>query len=286
MTKANMSNKYLQRMIKLALAGGKLSLAMMQNSKPSLKPDKSVLTLADTAVSKLIREGLADFLKDKDNILIDEEDKHSNDHFDQRKLEKISYIFVADPIDGTRNFANRLPLYGVSLGLLKDLKPWLSVIYAPALDEMFYSDGKRSYYVRYASTQKPKKALIKPVDQKITRQSVYFGSDGFFKTFEWDFSLCQIMLPSCAVLDLCWPAVGKGVGSFFNANLWDFAGAWPIIKAAGLDLRHLKTGKILDRVNTELYIGEGDRTWKLKDFYIMSSARNFPIIRKAITPKR
>ncbi len=281
-----MPNKYLQTMIKLALDGGKLSRAMMQNSKPSLKPDQSVLTLADTAVSKLIRKGLGRFLKDKNHVLIDEEDKHSNDFFDQNKLEKIPYIWVTDPIDGTRNFANRLPMYGVSIGLLNDLKPWLGVIYFPVLDEMFYCDGKKSYYVQAASTKKPKKTAIKRVDQEITRQSIYFGSDSFFKIFEWDFTLCQIMLPSCAVLDLCWPTVGKGAGSFFNANLWDFAGAWPIFKSAGLDLRNFKTGETLERVDTKMYIGEGDRTWKLKDFYIMSSARNFPIIKKAITTKK
>ncbi len=73
-----MPNKYLQTMIKLALDGGKLSRAMMQNSKPSLKPDQSLLTLADTAVSKLIRKGLGRFLKDKNHVLIDEEDKHTN----------------------------------------------------------------------------------------------------------------------------------------------------------------------------------------------------------------
>ena len=48
-------------MIKLALAGGKMSLSIMQNSQPTLKPDHSVLTRADTAISKMIRKSLQAF---------------------------------------------------------------------------------------------------------------------------------------------------------------------------------------------------------------------------------
>jgi len=272
-------------MIQTALDGGKLSLQIMQNSKPTLKPDNSVLTRADLAVSKMIRKNLALYLKTSDHILIDEEDKESSRYYDQDKLSKIPYIWVADPIDGTRNFANRMPMYGVSLGLLKDLKPWLGVIYFPLLDELFYCDGKKSYFVKAATSKKPKKAVIKTVDQPISQQSVYFGSDKFFKIFDWNFDLCQIMLPSCAVLDLCWPAIGRGTGAFFNAHIWDYAGAWPIFRSAGLDLRHLQTGKIIDRLDISLFQGKGDKTWRLTDFYILSSARNFSIIQGAISKR-
>lgn len=262
-----------------------MSLKIMQNSKPTLKPDNSVLTKADTAISRHIRKSLQPYLKTKEHILIDEEDKKSFEYYDQKYLETIPYIWVADPIDGTRSFANRMPFYGVSLGLLKDLKPWLGVIYFPALDELFYSNGKQSFFVKGATTSRPKKIQIKLVDQKITAQSVFFGSDGFFKNFNWDFSLCQMMIPSCAVLDLCFPAIGRGAGSFFNAHIWDFAGSWPIFQFAGLQLRNLSTGKEIDRLETSLFQGKGDKTWRLADFYILSSKRNFPIIRTAISKR-
>jgi myo-inositol-1(or 4)-monophosphatase len=275
-------NKFLDQMISVAILGGKMSLKIMDNSKPTLKPDQSVLTKADTAISKMVRKSLGGYLKTKEHILIDEEDKQSGRYFDQAALDKIPYIWVIDPIDGTRSFANRMPFYGVSLGLLKDCKPYLGVVYFPALDELFYSNGKQAYFVKAATSSKPKKILIKPVDQKISAQSVFFGSDGFFKTFDWDFSLCQMMTPSCAVLDLCFPALGRGAGAFFNAHIWDFAGAWPIFQSAGLHLYNLKTGETIDRLDTSLFQGKGDKTWRLRDYYILSSKRNFPIIRAAI----
>jgi myo-inositol-1(or 4)-monophosphatase len=281
-----MTNQFLDHMIQIVLDGGRMSLKTMQNSQPTLKPDNSVLTKADIAISKMVRKSLSVYLKTPEHILIDEEDKTNNRYFDQEVLRKTSYIWVVDPIDGTRSFANRMPFYGVSLGLLKDLKPWLGVIYFPALDELFYSNGQKSFFVKGATTAKPKKVVIKAVDQKINAQSVFFGNDGFFKTLNWDFSLCQMMIPSCAVLDLCFPAVGRGAGSFFNAHIWDFAGAWPIFQSAGLQLRNFSTGKTLDRLEIDVFQGQGDKTWRLKDFYILSSKRNFPIIRKAISKRR
>lgn len=276
-------NKFLDQMINIVFWGGKLSLDIMDNSKPTLKPDNSVLTKADTAISRMVRQNLGGYLKTKEHILIDEEDKESGRYFDQAFLDKTPYIWVIDPIDGTRSFANRMPFYGVSLGLLKECKPYLGAVYFPALDELFYSNGKKAFFVKAATTSKPKKTLIKPVDQKIGAQSVFFGSDGFFKTFDWDFSLCQMMTPSCAVLDLCFPAVSRGAGAFFNAHIWDFAGAWPIFHSAGLSLYHLKTGQRLERLETSLFQGKGDKTWRLKDYYILSSRRNFPIFQAAIT---
>ncbi len=275
-------NKFLDQMISIAILGGKMSLKIMDNSKPTLKPDQSVLTKADTAISKMVRKRLGPYLKAKEHILIDEEDKESGRYFDQDTLDKTPYIWVIDPIDGTRSFANRMPFYGVSLGLLKDCKPYLGVVYFPALDELFYCNGKQAFFIKAATSSKPKKILIKPVDQQISARSVFFGSDGFFKKFDWDFSLCQMMTPSCAVLDLCFPGLGRGAGAFFNAYIWDFAGAWPIFQSAGLHLHNLKTGHTIDRLETSLFQGKDDKTWRLRDYYILSSMRNFPIIRRAI----
>lgn len=272
-------------MIDLAITSGKVSVRMMENSAFSLKADLSVVTVADIAVSKFIRKGLAKFLKSPDHCLIDEEDKDSQKYFDKGFLNQKKYIWATDPIDGTRNFSNKIPFYGVSIGLLKDQRPWLGVVYLPVLDELFYCDGKNSYFVQAATSKRPKKTKIKPIDQQITRQSVFFGSDAFFKDFEWDFSLCQIMLPSCAVVDLCYPSIGRGSGCFFNASLWDFAGAWPVFRSAGLDLRSLKTGKVLDRIEPGLFLPKGTKPWRIRDLFILSSARNFKILRGAIKAK-
>jgi len=42
-----------------------------------------------------------------------------------------SYVWVLDPIDGTMNFASGLPLFGISIGLLKDGAPVVGCIWVP-----------------------------------------------------------------------------------------------------------------------------------------------------------
>lgn len=280
-----MPDNYLDIMFKIALEGGAMSRKIMADSRPTLKPDNSVLTKADMAVSQMVRRKLKHLLKSPDHILIDEEDKNSRNYFDQKRLENTPYIWVIDPIDGTRSFSNRMPFYGVSFGLLKDLKPWLGVVYFPVLDELFFSDGKKSFYAGGASSLRPKKNLIKKIDQKVTPQSVFFGNDSFFKSYNWDFTLCQMMMPSCAVLDLCYPAIGRGAGALCNSYIWDFAGSWPIFESAGLKLHNLNSARTIDRLETSLFQGNGDKTWRLTDYYLLSSPRNFPVLRGAISKR-
>lgn len=45
--------------------------------------------------------------------------------------------WVIDPIDGTSNFANSLPIYSVSVGVVLDGKPFAGAIYDPTRDELF-----------------------------------------------------------------------------------------------------------------------------------------------------
>ena len=269
----------------MAKEGGRIALELMQDSEPTLKPDRSVLTKADTAVSLLMRHELEDLLSASRHILIDEEDAQGEKYFDQRLLESAPYIWVIDPIDGTRSFSNRMPFFGVSIGLLKELRPWLGVVYFPMLDELFYADGKNAYFVADAFSAQERREIIKPIDQDVNRQTIIYGNDGFFRTHDWDFDFCQMMMPSCAVIDLCWPAIGRGVGGFFDSNLWDFAGSWPIFEKANLQLRSLSTGKVLDRIHTELFQGKGSRTWKLKEQHILSSERNYAVIKNCMRAK-
>ena len=278
----NIEKIYLARMMQIAAKAGKIAMDLLEDSAPSFKSDHSVITKADLAISALTRRQLKDFLATPHHILIDEEDREHKKYFDQSFLESKRYVWVLDPIDGTRSFANRMPTFGISIGLLKDLKPWLGVVYFPMLKELFYCNGWQSYFVKNAFSHRKDITKIRSVDQKITRQSICFVTDAYFKNFEWDFSFCTAMMYSCAVIDLCWPVIGRGCGEIFRSNLWDFAGAWPIVHSAGLHLRNLNTGKVLDRLDTKVFVGEGDRVWKLKDFYILSSKRNFPIIKNRI----
>ena len=280
-----MRDEYLARMKHIAFTGGNITLDLISNRTYYLKSDKSVLTEADLEISQLARTAISDLLTTPDHILIDEEDTENNRYLGQSNLEAPSFIWAIDPIDGTRAFSNGMPNFGISIGLLKDLRPWLGIVYFPMLSELFYSDGENSFLVKNAFTEFEKKEVITPIDQQVTSQTIFLCNDSFYEKFDWNFSDCQLMNPLCAVLSLCWPTIGRGCGAFFGAHIWDFAGGWPIFLSAGLSLRSYWSGKEIDTIGPELFVGEGNDPWKLKEYYILSSRRNFPLLREKITQK-
>lgn len=84
-------------------------------------------TIADVKIGELFSKRLPELLQN--SIVINEED-FSQEVFEKMKTTK--YIWVVDPIDGTKAF--RTPgnnEYCVGIGLLENLKPVLSLVYLP-----------------------------------------------------------------------------------------------------------------------------------------------------------
>jgi len=53
--------------------------------------------------------------------------------------------FIIDPIDGTINFANSIPLWGIQVACVKDGKTIASVISLPRINEFYYADETGAY---------------------------------------------------------------------------------------------------------------------------------------------
>ena len=69
---------------------------------------------------------------------------------------KNEWVWVIDPLDGTTNFIHGIPLYSVSIGLLKDGELFAGVIYEPNINELFHAikgegaflNGKRIFVTK------------------------------------------------------------------------------------------------------------------------------------------
>ena len=56
------------------------------------------------------------------------------------------YVWVIDPLDGTRNFSTNTPFFGVIVGVMKDKEMIMSCIYLPYMKELYYAEkGKGAY---------------------------------------------------------------------------------------------------------------------------------------------
>lgn len=104
-----------------------------------IKSDNSPVTKADKLVDKKIREVLS---REFPNFsLLTEE---SADDFSRLNND---YVFIVDPIDGTKDFVARNGEFTVNIGLAYKHKAVLGVIYIPVTDELYYAvEGEGSFY--------------------------------------------------------------------------------------------------------------------------------------------
>lgn len=49
-------------------------------------------------------------------------------------------LWIIDPLEGTLNYSRKLPIWAINIGLFKNGKPYLGVVYAPILNEMFIAE--------------------------------------------------------------------------------------------------------------------------------------------------
>lgn len=97
------------------------------------KKDASPVTLADRKTEELMRKLIGKHFPD--HGIIGEEFGNSG--------ENAEYIWVLDPIDGTKSFICGVPLFGTLIALLKKNKPILGIINMPAQNELFLGiEGK------------------------------------------------------------------------------------------------------------------------------------------------
>ena len=89
------------------------------------------VTETDEKIQKFLIGTLSDILPGA--AFLGEED--GQDIFTE-KMEQ-GYVFVIDPIDGTSNFIYGYNPSVVSIGLLKDKKPYMGIVYNPYDDMLF-----------------------------------------------------------------------------------------------------------------------------------------------------
>ena len=99
------------------------------------KSDDSPLTEADLASHEILEKGLSELGYP---VLSEESDSEvSTDTF-----------WVIDPLDGTMDFMQKTDEFSIMVALVKDKRPVLGIVYAPALGKLYYAEeGKGCYMI-------------------------------------------------------------------------------------------------------------------------------------------
>lgn len=150
---------------------------------------------------------------------------------------KSAFTWVVDPIDGTSNFANGLPTYGVMIGLLENDKPIAGGIALPAFNQIYVAEKGSGAYCNGQPIHVSK-------EQKLLSSLVAYGIDGHQedpeRTEKEVAILGKIILAirnlrtTNSAYDMAHVADGK-YGAFLNqtTKIWDNVAIQPIIEEAG-----------------------------------------------------
>ena len=113
-----------------------------------IKVDDSPLTKADLAADKIIQSHLVNT-----GIPILSEEGKSMPYEDRKNWKQ---LWIVDPIDGTKEFIKKNGEFTVNIALIKNQKTILGVVYAPALNELYFSSIEKGAYKIYVSPSETK----------------------------------------------------------------------------------------------------------------------------------
>lgn len=189
--------------------------------------NNQVLTETDLAVGKLIVQKIQ--VAYPDFNIIDEEagviDKKSK------------FTWVVDPIDGTSNFANGLPTYGIMIGLLEDNKAIAGGIVLPAFNQLYVAQKRQGAFC-------DGKKIHVTSETRLMASLIAYGIDGHQedpeRTLKETTVLAKIILnirnlrSTNSAYDMVQVPAGR-YGAFLNqtTKIWDNIAIQPIVEEAG-----------------------------------------------------
>ena len=127
--------KLLLKAINTSIKGGQAILKIYETDfDVDYKQDNSPLTIADKRCNEIIE---SDLMSTSIPIL-SEEGKHTD--FNERK--KWKYLWLVDPLDGTKEFVKKNGEFTVNIALIKNGKPIIGVIYVPVSGLIYFGMKK------------------------------------------------------------------------------------------------------------------------------------------------
>ena len=186
-----------------------------------------LVTVADKQSEEKIISIIKTYFPNHD-ILAEETGSH--------KEQNSEYLWVIDPLDGTTNFAHNFPHFAVSIGLVKNGKIILGVVFDPNKNELFWAaEGNGAFLnsneIKVSTISKLSESLVAtgfaPAKKEALEENLEYFKQFMFKTQ-------AVRRPGAASLDICYVACGR-LDGFWEMKLspWDVAAGTCIAREAG-----------------------------------------------------
>tara|TARA_Y100000992_G_C21240125_1_gene480288 strand:- start:696 stop:1427 length:732 start_codon:yes stop_codon:yes gene_type:complete len=216
----------------------------LENLKVMSKGHNDYVSEADQQAESIIKEVLT---KSYPEYKITAEESGSNEI-------KSEYEWFVDPLDGTTNFIHGIPQFAVSIGLCKNGKPILGVIYDPFKNELFCAEKGKGALM---NDKKIRVSNCKSVKSAIFGMGIPYRkkdhSGAYIETLRklMDARCGSIRRLGAAALDMAYVSCGRLDGFWeFNLKSWDIVAGSIIVTESG--------GHVSDIKNSDEYLNSGN----------------------------
>jgi len=136
-----------------------------------------------------------------------------------------AHYWIVDPIDGTANFTDGIPIWGTSIAYWRDGEPWLAAISFPALG--------RTYTATRGGGGHRNGAPLRPSRERAYSMLTSVGLDSRAHLYQSLHLRSRVRILGSAIANLCLVADGTFVASWTRGRLWDVAAGALILSEAG-----------------------------------------------------
>ena len=211
------------------------------------------VTLADLKVNELIIEKINEKYKNINwDILSEENVKISSKIFDSNT----DWIWVLDPLDGTKDFIQGTGNYAMHLALNFKQKPYIGFVLIPDKNQLWIADGKKTWCEKRDGSKYEPILLKNRNLHEMTLVTSKNHGNRILSSLIQEINFCKVVIMGsigCKIASIvrgdsdiyiCLSLPGKS-----SPKDWDFAAPESILKAAGgaittIDNEELSYGKI------------------------------------------
>lgn len=212
---------------------GDVALSRRDDIAVNLKADNTPLTAIDLQIETFLLDCISQHYPHH-RVITEEGGIYPGDS---------EFVWIIDPIDGTRAFASGLPIWGISIGVLWKAKPYLGAFYMPALREMYWGSAEGAFCNSLPISRRSTAEFDDPL--------VFFAvpSDAH-RLYKVNFPRLRSLGSTAA--HLVYVARGAAIGALTRkVKIWDLAGVLPILNQMGITLLYLSgkpfcIGELLD----------------------------------------
>ncbi len=205
----------------------------LKEQKWDAKADNSPVTLTDKNTELMLRERIK--AKFPSHGIIGEE--YGNENVDAE------FVWVIDPIDGTKSFITKVPLFGTLIGLMYQGDPIVGLINQPILKERIVGDNKTCLFngkpVEISKETSLKNATVLTSDTRYF--NMHYNNPSAWRELEDECNILRTWGDCYGYMLVC-----RGLAHVMldaNLEVWDVMPLLPALRGAGLAVGDMKGGK-------------------------------------------